>query len=121
MTEALVRNIQTILVNSGDSVSGNINLVGARGQFALHVPTVASASNLFFQVGPNSGSYIGRLQDPTSQSAYLKAAGNGSLGLVVDLWPWPHARIEFAQAVAVPLTLQAFIMGQRAGVGANRE
>ena len=42
MTEALVRNIQTILVNSGDSVSGNINLVGARGQFALHVPTIAS-------------------------------------------------------------------------------
>ena len=121
MTEAMVRTSQHILVNSGAVVSGNINLAGAHGKFALSVPVIASAANLFVQVGPSSGTYVGRLWDPTSMAAWQKNAANGSLGLVIDAWPWAHARIELSIAAAVPISLQALTFGQRAGVGANKE
>ena len=120
MTEAMVRTTQNILVNSGTLVSGNINLVGARGAFAVSVPTIASAANVFIQVGQQSGSYVGRLQDPTSQTALLKAAGNGSLALVIDAWPWPHDRIELSVAQPTNTSLQALTFGARSGVGADK-
>lgn len=121
MTEAMVRTSQPLLVNSGATTTGNINLVGTHGRFAVSVPTIASASSIFVQVGPSSGNYAGRMFDPTSQSAWSKNVGNGSCSLVVDAWPWPHARLELSLAAVTPLSLQALTMGQRAGVGPNRE
>ena len=121
MTEALVRTTQHILVNSGLAVSGNINLAGTRGTFALHVPTIASSANLFIQVGPSSGTYIGRLWDQVSHAAVQRNVANGSLGLIIDAFPWPHARIELSVAQPSPHSLQALTFGQRAGVGAHKE
>ena len=103
----VARATQTVSINSGSLVSGDINLVGAK-EVAIVAPVVTSGQ-LYVQVGVNSGTYLGRIHDPRSQSHWFWDVGAGSASVVVDapLHPFNHARIEMqnSQAGLVDFTI----------------
>jgi len=99
MSNTVARSSQTVVVNSGEIVSPNIDLRNV-ANVALGIPTITSGQ-LFFQVGQSSGTYFGRLFDPRSQGNFFINANAGSLAVVIDaLGPFDHGRIEFANSQA---------------------
>ena len=102
----VARSTQTVVTNSGEIVSPNIDLRQV-GTLALALPTVTSGQ-LFFQVGQSSGTYYGRLWDPRSQSHWFMDVAAGSLAFVIDvLGPFDHGRIEFQNSQANVVSIDA--------------
>ena len=86
-------------VASGDTVTGDIALIGAR-LVGLFVPTVDSCQ-MFLQGnhGQNSAEYV-RVQNPAGSGDFTVEIGPGSkaISLTDPLAPFPRARVELTVA-----------------------
>lgn len=101
----------TVVVNSGAKVSQDIDLRGAHA-LGIIAPVVTSGQ-LYLQVGQTSGTYVGRLHDPSSQAAWFWNVGIGSAAVVVGapFTPFAHAAIEMQNAQTAPRTFT--VIGSR--------
>lgn len=90
-------------VASGDTVSEDIALIGAR-LVGMFVPTVDSCQ-MFLQgnYGQNSAEYV-RVQNPAGSGDFTVEIGPGSkaIALTDPLAPFPRARVELTVAQTEP-------------------
>ena len=98
------RTTPVVTVSSGELISQDIEMSGAR-RVSVGLPTITSGT-MMLQVGIVSGTYFGRLMDPTSQMAWTKQVAAGSLSLALPDHPFPHAAVEFQNSQAAVRSLQ---------------
>ena len=96
----VARSTQTVTIGTGELVSDDIVLVGAK-EIGIAAP-VLTTCQLFLQVGNAPDSYVGRLHDPRSQSAWFWNVAAGSAAIVLDVLahPYTHARLEVSNSQA---------------------